>query len=153
MLYYHVTNPAGWFVWEGDMQASGEEFRKSCKMIEDEINQKLLSKTNSLTFVAMVGEALEEHLNQLESLRKSSNQWLNSMCLPDKDDFVFIAKKVISIEDRLDRMDEKLYQTLEIIKENRRQLGGLMWEIAKLSADFSQGKEIDKSKDLIQKER
>jgi uncharacterized protein Yka (UPF0111/DUF47 family) len=124
------------------MQSSGQNLREFCKKIEDDINRKLLSEANSLAFITMVGEALENHLDQLVALRESSKQRLDWMDLPTRDDIADIANKIIDYEDRLDRLDENLYQALEGMKECRRKMAGLVWKMAEMSTKVGHGKGI-----------
>jgi uncharacterized protein Yka (UPF0111/DUF47 family) len=124
---------------EDNMQSSGLD-TKLIKKIEDDINRQLSSQTNSLSFIEMVGAAIEEHLNQIEALRVLSEQWLNFMDLPTRDDIADIAKKVIKNEERLDELDDKLYQTLVDIKKNRNQMAKLVWKVAEISTEFNTNK-------------
>jgi hypothetical protein len=91
----------------------------------------------------MVGAAMEEHLNQLLALRELSEQWLDCMGLANRDNIADIAKKVIENEERLDRLDDILHQTLEEIKENYHQIAKLAWNMAELSADTAHEMEIE----------
>ncbi|MCL6571367.1 MAG: hypothetical protein K6T88_06725 [Bacillus sp. (in: Bacteria)] len=116
---------------------------KLYKKIEDDFNRQLLTQANSLSFIRMVGAAIEEHLNQLVALKELSEQWLNLMDLPTRDDIADIAEKVIKNEDRLDNLDDMLYQTLEEIKNNRNQMARVAWKLAEISAEFDTYKVIE----------
>lgn len=107
------------------MQSSAKDLREFCQTIESDFNRKLFSKANSLTIIAMVGEALENHVNQILAIRKSWEIWLEEMGLPTRDDVADVACTLIKIENCLDCLDEDLYQTWEQVAQTRRQLAGL----------------------------
>jgi uncharacterized protein Yka (UPF0111/DUF47 family) len=126
---------------EDIMQSSGLD-TKLYKEIEDDINRQLLSETNSLSFIRMVGAVIEEHLNQLVALRELTEQWLNFMDFPTRDDIADVAKKVIKNEERLDNLDDNLYQTMVELKNSRKQMAKLAWKMAEISAELNTDKEI-----------
>lgn len=123
---------------EENMDSSDLNLSGFCKKIEDDINRKLFSITNSLSFVTMCGVTLEEHLNQLLAVRELSEQLLDCLGFPTRDDIAAIAKKIIVFEDRLDRLDENLHLTLVDMEESRTQVARMTWEMAELSAEFGQ---------------
>lgn len=111
------------------MQSSAQEVREYCKKIEVDMNQKLFSAANSINFIAMVNEALACHVSQVLEIRKSAEAWLEHWELPNRDDVANIARKQIEIENRLDCLDEDLYQTWEKLKETQKKLAGLDGQI------------------------
>lgn len=117
------------------MQSSGLD-AKLYKKIEDDINRKLFSQINTLSFIRLIGEVIEEHLNQILVLRELSEQWLDFMDLPTRDDIADIAKKIIENEERLDRLDEILHQSLVEIKENRNEMSKFAWVLAELDREM-----------------
>ena len=127
-------------ILEGNMESSEQNLREFCKKIEDDVNRELFSRANSIAFIKMVGETMENHLNQLVSLRSSTKQWLDLMEFPTRDEIAEIAGKIIEIEDRLDRLDDQLYQTIKGVKECRNQMAGLVLQLAELSIEFNQKK-------------
>lgn len=129
------------------MHLSGQNLREFCKKLEDDVNRQLFSKANSLAFITMVGETMENHLSQLVAVRDAFKQWLDRMDFPTRDDIAVLANKIIEIEDRFDRLDENLYLTLEGIKESRRQMAGLAWKLAELVAEFGHGKGTEASEE------
>jgi chromosome segregation ATPase len=106
------------------------------KELEDDLNCQLYSLTNSKPFISMAGKALDQHLDMLIELRMVTRQWLELMCLPTRDDVVDIAQRLIKTEDRLDSLDENLYQILDNIKDYRNEIGRLKDEIAEFDRPF-----------------
>jgi len=122
---------------EGHMlSSSDQDLRNLCKKIEDDINCKIFSQTNSLSFIKMTGTAIEEHINYLVASREFTNQWLDCNGLPSRDDIADIAIKIIGNEDRLDRLDDTLYQVLMNINASRRQMARLALDFAEILAEF-----------------
>lgn len=116
------------------MQASCKETEKVFIKLEAEMNKKLHSITNSLSFISLCGEALEEHLNQVTLIRQLSSEWLACRNLPNRDETAAIAQKKIQYEDRIDRMDDQLYETTLGINKYRSNLAVLSREAAALIA-------------------
>jgi hypothetical protein len=112
------------------MQTSGKSPNEFFKELEDELNKKIYSLTNSKPFIKMAGEALDQHLDMLIELRMATGHWLEIMALPSRDDVADIAKMLIKTEDRLDSLDESLYQILDDIRVYRNEIGRLKDEIA-----------------------
>ena len=127
-------------ILEGNMESSEQNLREFCKKIENDVNRELFSRANSIAFIKMVGETMENHLNQLVSLRSSTKQWLDLMEFPIRGEIAEIAGKIIEIEDRLDRLDDQLYQTIKGVKECRNQMAGLALQLAELSIEFNHKK-------------
>jgi hypothetical protein len=128
---------------EGIMQSSDQNLREYYKKIEDDFNRKLFTKTNSLAFIAMVGEIMETHLDHLVATKELSKQWLDKMELPTRDSIAEVARKKIEIEDRLDRLEDQLYLSIEAMKQCRSQMAVLAWKMAELSAEFGHGQKKD----------
>ncbi|MEH7354942.1 hypothetical protein V7150_15400 [Neobacillus drentensis] len=116
--------------------SSDQDLRKLYKKIEDDINRKIFSQTNSLSFIKMTGTAIEEHLNHLVGARELTKQWLDCNGLPTRDDIADIAKKIIENEDRLDRLDDAFYAVLMNIKASRRQMAVLALDLDEISGSF-----------------
>ncbi|WHY79095.1 hypothetical protein QNH20_08190 [Neobacillus sp. WH10] len=116
--------------------SSDQDLRKLYKRIEDEINRNIFSQTNSLLFIKMTGDAIEEHLNHLVTARELTKQWLDCNGLPTRDDIGDLAKKIIENENRLDRLDDTLYLVLKNIKAYRRQMAGLALDLDGISESF-----------------
>lgn len=122
--------------------SSDQDLRKLYKRIEVDINRKIFSQTNSLSFIKMTGDAIEEHLDHLVTARKLTKQWLNCNGLPTRDDIGDIAKKIIENEDRLDRLDDTLYQVLMNIKASRRQMAELALDLDEILGSFPPEEDI-----------
>ncbi len=114
------------------MQISSKSPGEFYKKLEDELNRKLYSLTNSLPFITMAGKALDQHLDMIAVSRKLTVQSLALMDYPSRDDVADIAKRIIRIEERLDGLDECLYLTLVEVEEYRNQIGKFINEICEL---------------------
>jgi BMFP domain-containing protein YqiC len=111
---------------EGHMQEdASHELAILYKKLEDDMNRWIFSQTNSLSFVQYAGKVLEQHLNDLQAARKLTEQWLESMDLPTRNDLAEVAKRIIQTESRLDLLEEALYQTVAETKEKQNQIAVL----------------------------
>lgn len=118
------------------MQSSLEELRVICKQMESEYNRKFFSKINSLTFIHLASQAMEDHLNFVVSLRGCTRKWLAERGFPTRDDVADTAIKLIEIEHMLDLLDDDLYQMVKQVEESHKQLAGLRIIIKDLSTEL-----------------
>ncbi|MEH7252530.1 hypothetical protein V7111_10440 [Neobacillus niacini] len=112
------------------MQTSSKSPCEFFKEIEDELNRKLYSYTNSSPFIAMAGKAIDQHLEMVRVIRMITVQWLEINGYPSRDDVADIARRIIRLEERLDSLDEGLYLTLVEINVYRNQMDNLKNELA-----------------------
>lgn len=123
------------FNMEEYMQSSSDqELRSFCKELEAEMNQELLLLTNSLSFIRMASKAMEEHLDQIVAVRERTEQWLKCLDLPTRAEISDKAKTIIAFEDRLDRLDDTLYQIIMNTKEHKLQMTELALDLERMKS-------------------
>jgi ABC-type phosphate transport system auxiliary subunit len=118
------------------MQSSGQERIDFSKKLEKELNKKLHSITNTLPFMTMCGEVMGCHLSQVEAFRAQSQQLIDCLDLPNKDDTAAIANKKIEYEDRLDCMEDQMYGLWVKMKKHHHDLTTLTGEVQRLTKEF-----------------
>ena len=118
------------------MQASSRDIREFCKSMEAEINSKMLLKTNSLAFIEKIAEVIESHLDHVEETRASTEKWLELMGLPTRDEMAAIAINLLKLEQRLDGLDDVLFNTLESMEEYSLKMLDLKEQVRPLTHEF-----------------
>jgi hypothetical protein len=88
------------------------------KDFERECNKKIHAITNSQTFADAFGSAMEDHLDHVEAQQKIINNWLAVLDIPNKDDIAALALRKIDCEERIDNLDETIYNLKMDIKKN-----------------------------------
>jgi predicted nucleic acid-binding Zn-ribbon protein len=119
------------------MQASGREIREFCKNVETEMNRKIFLGTNSLAFIEKIAEAIETHLDKVEENRAAAEIWLEFMEIPSKDDIAAFAINLIKLEQRLDDLEDEVFNIRESIQEYRLKLLELKQQARTLTVDFA----------------
>ncbi|PLT33273.1 hypothetical protein [Bacillus sp. V5-8f] len=109
---------------------------KVYKKMEEDLNRKIRCMTNSMTFVKMAGEAMDTHLNHVVAIRNQSQKWLDRNNLASRNDMADMAKRIIRHEDRLDLLDDELYDILTEVKSHRIQLRRLTDELSEIAEEL-----------------
>jgi lipopolysaccharide biosynthesis regulator YciM len=80
---------------------------------EKELNTLIQDKLNDNDLVNGTNEGLQKHLSTLRKLRKFNEFIAQQLNLPTKDDVAAIAKLVMQVEEKLDRIEDLLMQLLD----------------------------------------
>ena len=104
------------------MESKQQDPVKFYKSLEKEWNKMIHLSTNSLTFTHAFGKAIENHLDRVVIHQKVSNNWLNLLDIPKKDDLAQLAKSKVECEEKLDDLEEALYLLNTGLKNDHSQL-------------------------------
>ncbi len=118
-----------------------EEAAKTYKKVEADCNRQVLSMTNNLRYIKKLGQAMDAHVDDIIALRKLTKEWLDSLKLPNRDDIAAISKRVITLEARLDDLDEQLTESIQQIKNHHNQIRKFSEEIAELKKELVDSQE------------
>ncbi|MEW9050200.1 MAG: hypothetical protein AB2392_03530 [Neobacillus sp.] len=88
------------------------------KNLENDINRKIHASTNCLTFTKAVGNELEHHLNRVLIYREIINKHLNLINAPSKEEISVIANRLVDCEEKLDNLEETIYEMNQNQKKN-----------------------------------
>jgi len=80
---------------------------------EKELNTLIQDKLNDHELVNSANEGLQKHLSTLRKLRKFNEFVAQQLNLPTKDDVAAIAKLVMQLEEKLDRIEDLLMHLLD----------------------------------------
>jgi hypothetical protein len=80
------------------------------KELEKEWNKRIHAYTNSLAFITAFGKALENHLDHIVIQRKLINNWLTVIDIPDKEDFVNLAGRKVDCLEKIDSLEDTIYE-------------------------------------------
>ncbi|MBY0098907.1 hypothetical protein [Mesobacillus maritimus] len=80
---------------------------------EKELNTLIQEKLNDHELVNSANEGLQKHLSTLRKLRKFNEFVAQQLNLPTKDDVAAIAKLVMQLEEKLDRIEDLLMHLLD----------------------------------------
>jgi hypothetical protein len=80
------------------------------KELEKEWNKRIHAYTNSLTFTHAFGKTLDKHLDFIVIQRKLINNWLTVFDIPNKGEFVTLAGKKVDCIERIDSLEETIYE-------------------------------------------
>ena len=119
------------------MQSSGQGEIEFYKQLEKELNNKLLSITNTLPYITKCGETLDTHSSQVTAVRERSTKLLDCLDLANKDDTATIANKKIELEERLDNMEDQMYMLVLTMKEHCLDLTSLTDEMVLINNRFT----------------
>jgi hypothetical protein len=89
------------------------------KKLEAEINRTIHSSTNSREFILAFGKAMDSHLRQARIRRRFSTRSLNRLDLPNKDEIAALSVRIVDYEEKLDLLDEAIYELGKKQQENR----------------------------------
>jgi hypothetical protein len=80
---------------------------------EKELNTLIQERLNDNDLINSANEGLQRHLGTLRRLRKFNELVAQQLNLPTKDDVAAIARLVMQLEEKLDRMEDLLMQLLD----------------------------------------
>jgi hypothetical protein len=90
-----------------------------CKELEKEWNKRIHTYTNSLTFTHAFGKALEKHLDHIVIQQKAIKNWLTVLDIPKKEEFVIIAGRKVDGVEKIDSLEETMYElNMDLKKDN-----------------------------------
>ncbi|WP_404330987.1 hypothetical protein [Mesobacillus maritimus] len=80
---------------------------------EKEINNLIQERLNDNDLIASANEGIQKHLSTLKKLRRFNELVAQQLNLPTKDDVAAIARLVMQLEEKLDRIEDLLMQLLD----------------------------------------
>lgn len=89
------------------------------KKLEAEINRTIHSCTNRREFILAFGKALDSHLRQARIQRRFTTRGLNHLDLPNKDEIAALSVRIVDYEEKLDLLDETIYELRKKQQENK----------------------------------
>jgi chromosome segregation ATPase len=92
------------------------------KNLENDINRRIHASTNCLTFTKAVGNELEYHLNRVLIYREMINKHLILINAPSKEEISVIANRLVDCEEKLDNLEETIYEMNQTQKKNNFQI-------------------------------
>ncbi|MEH7075277.1 hypothetical protein [Neobacillus drentensis] len=92
------------------------------KKLEAEMNKRIHAQTNTRTFTIAFGKAMETHLKQARIHRRLTTRWLRQSDLPNKDEISTISVRIVDYEEKLDFLDEAIYEMKQTQQKNQTQL-------------------------------
>jgi hypothetical protein len=92
------------------MPCKDNESYRSYKEWEKEWNDYLKSLANCHQFVMLAEGVQGVHLERVQDMRNLGQKWLNQMGYPNKEEVTHIAKGIIIHEDKLDHLDDLVYE-------------------------------------------
>jgi chromosome segregation ATPase len=92
------------------------------KNLENDINRRIHASTNCLTFTKAVGNELEYHLNRVLIYRELINKHLILINAPSKEEISVIANRLVDCEEKLDNLEETIYEMNQTQKKNNFQI-------------------------------
>ncbi|WP_077210989.1 hypothetical protein [Bacillus dakarensis] len=115
-----------------------EEVYKEYKKLEDDCNRKMRQLVNCTHFVRRLQEMLDVHIQVVEMKRKTIRGLLDTMKVPNKDDFACLAKKAITNENKVDHLDDLLYELLQNQHTNKLAIISLKAALQNLSKSLEE---------------
>jgi len=88
------------------------------KELEKEWNKRIHAYTNSRTFTRAFGKTLDKHLDYIVIQRKLINNLLTVYDVPNKDEFVTLAGKKVDCVERVDNLEETIYELKMNLEKN-----------------------------------
>ncbi|MGM0902264.1 MAG: hypothetical protein ACQEXB_14355 [Bacillota bacterium] len=80
---------------------------------EKEVNNLIQERLNDNDLIASVNEGVQRHLSTLRKLRRFNELVAQQLNLPTKDDVAAVARLVMQLEEKLDRIEDLLMQLLD----------------------------------------
>lgn len=92
------------------------------KNLEKEWNKRIHTYTNNLTFTHAFGKYLNHHLDYVENQQKIITKWLTVNNFPKKDDFAELAEKKVDCEEKIDNLEDTLFNLNMMLKKRNTEL-------------------------------
>jgi hypothetical protein len=104
------------------MESRHQDTETFYKELEQEWNMKIHTYTNSLTFITAFGKSLENHLDLIVIHRKLINNWFTAIDIPDKEDFVNLAGRKVDCVEKIDSLEDTIYELNMGMKKDNTEL-------------------------------
>ncbi len=100
------------------MESKHHDSDANYKKLEAEMNKSIHAWTNCRTFTKAFGRAMNAHLKWARIHRRLTTRWLKRLDFANKDEYAEISVRLVDLEDRLDFLDETIYEISKIQREN-----------------------------------
>lgn len=104
------------------MESRHQDSAAFYKNLEKESNKRIHTYTNSLTFTNAIGKCLENHLDHVVVQQKITNNWLSELNIPKKDDFAAIAERKVVCEEKIDNLEDTVFNLNRMLKKGNTEL-------------------------------
>jgi len=121
------------------MSANGINFYQNYHKLEKIMNEQIIKMTNTSEFINFIGEMVNIYIDHLEIQREYVKQWFDHNGFTNRDELVNVAKNAISNEDKVDQLDDSLYdiadelstqqQSLILVKATMKELHSVLKEL------------------------
>lgn len=92
------------------------------KNLEKEWNKRIHTYTNNLTFTHAFGKCLQNHLDHVVNQQKIITNWLTVFNYPKKDDFAALAERKVVCEEKIDNLEDTVFNLNMILKKGNTEL-------------------------------
>lgn len=114
------------------MESKQQEPMTFYKELEKEWNKRIHAYTNTLIFTDAFGKALENHLDHILIQRKLINNWFTVFDIPNKEDFVTLAGRKVDCVEKIDSLEETIYELNMGLKKDNIELKKLKKSLSEL---------------------
>ncbi|WP_052948872.1 hypothetical protein [Mesobacillus campisalis] len=110
-----------------------QSFRQMSELWEQQMNTLFQTATNNSEFVNFAKAGLESHAKYMEQLRKNQELMASVMNIPTKSDLKNIARLTIQAEEKIDALEEQIWNLQDSFKAINQENMGLFSELVKVT--------------------
>lgn len=110
-----------------------QSFRQMSELWEQQMNTLFQTATNNAEFVNFAKAGLESHAKYMEQLRKNQELMASFMNIPTKSDLKNVAKLTIQAEEKIDALEEQIWNLQDSFKAINQENMGLFSELVKVT--------------------
>ncbi|WP_053361619.1 hypothetical protein [Bacillus sp. FJAT-27251] len=110
-----------------------QSFRQMSELWEQQMNTLFQTATNNAEFVNFAKAGLESHAKYMEQLRKNQELMASVMNIPTKSDLKNVARLTIQAEEKIDALEEQIWNLQDSFKAVNQENMGLFSELVKVT--------------------